>query len=263
MISASIALGIRLNLFNALAKVGSEDEPATAEQVAEESGCKERYVREWLAVMGTADIITVTKDEKFFIKRENIEDLTTSTDVYLHSLLPNSLRPYDKLCEVFKKEGPYGNPHSFSKVSEFLSHNNLGLDYSDFSVEFYEVMANLRLDYSDFSVEFYEVMANLSEAMHKKHLITDFLPALGSNIKERLEEAENYPKSNFIGIDVTLEAVHMANQKRKDDGKTYDNLAFIQMDGGHMDADWTEKFDLVIIFDACHDQRRPDLVRNE
>ncbi|CAJ0590202.1 unnamed protein product [Cylicocyclus nassatus] len=246
MISASIALGIRLHLFEALAKVGSEDEPATAEKVAEESDCKERYVREWLAVMGTADIITVTEDEKFFIRKENIEDLTTSTDVHLHSLLPNSLRPYDKLCKVFKKDGPYG------------------------------------LDYSDFTPEFYEVMANLSEAMHRKHLISDFLPALGSDIKERLEEggmmcldvgcgkgfhsallAENFPKSNFTGIDCTLDAVHMANQKRKDNGETFDNLAFLQMDGGKLSADWTDKFDLVIIFDACHDQKRPDLCLKE
>ncbi|RCN31287.1 methyltransferase domain protein [Ancylostoma caninum] len=72
--------------------------------------------------------------------------------------------------------------------------------------------------------------------------------------------AQNFPKSNFTGIDVTLEAVHLANQQRKDNGEMFDNLAFVQMDGSKMDADWTDKFDLVTIFDACHDQMRPDLV---
>ena len=47
---------------------------------------------------------------------------------------------------------------------------------------------------------------------------------------------------------------------RKDDGKTFDNLAFIQMNAAKLDADWTDKYDLVLIFDACHDQTRPDLV---
>ncbi|EPB74750.1 hypothetical protein ANCCEY_06175 [Ancylostoma ceylanicum] len=47
---------------------------------------------------------------------------------------------------------------------------------------------------------------------------------------------------------------------RKDNGETYENLAIIQMDGAKMDADWTNKFDLVTIFDACHDQMRPDLI---
>ncbi|CAJ0590212.1 unnamed protein product [Cylicocyclus nassatus] len=245
-ISASIALGNRLHLFDALAKVGNEQEPASAAQVAEECGCKERYVREWLAVMGTADIITVTEDEKFYIKEEHVTDLTASVAVVSHSFLPNALRPYDKLAEVFKKDGPYG------------------------------------LDYSDFSSEFYEIMAKYSEAAHKKHLIPDYLPALGSNVKERLDAggmvcldvgcgkgfhaallAENFPNSNFTGIDISQDAIDLANQKRREDGEPFNNLSFIQMDASKMDAEWTCKFDLVTIFDACHDQMRPDLCLRE
>ncbi|KHJ85924.1 hypothetical protein OESDEN_14339 [Oesophagostomum dentatum] len=73
MVSAAIAVGNRLQLFQALAKVGSEESPASAEQVADEVGCKERYVREWLAVMATAGIISVTEDEKFYIEKNHIE----------------------------------------------------------------------------------------------------------------------------------------------------------------------------------------------
>ncbi|KAK6019698.1 methyltransferase domain protein [Ostertagia ostertagi] len=58
--------------------------------------------------------------------------------------------------------------------------------------------------------------------------------------------AQAYPKSNFTGIDVTLDAVHQANQRRKDNGETFDNLAFIQMNAGSMDADWT-----VQVTDVC------------
>ncbi|EYC04217.1 hypothetical protein Y032_0089g2289 [Ancylostoma ceylanicum] len=245
VLSASIAVGNRLQLFHALAKVGSEDKPATPAQVAEESGCKERYVKEWLSVMATGDLITVTEDEKFFIKKENIADLTGGTGVLFPSFLPIFMRVYDKLCQVFKKEGP------------------LGLDYSEYT-------------------DFFNAIAAFSEAIHKEHLIPDLVPALGPNMKERLEQggmmcldvgcgkgfhavllAQNFPKSNFTGIDVTLEAVHLANQQRKDNGETFDNLAFIQMDGAKMDPDWTEKFDLVTIFDACHDQMRPDLCLKE
>ncbi|PIO52626.1 hypothetical protein TELCIR_26066 [Teladorsagia circumcincta] len=43
----------------------------------------------------------------------------------------------------------------------------------------------------------------------------------------------------------------------------FDNLAFIQMNAGEMDEDWTEKYDVVTIFDACHDQMRPDLCLKE
>ncbi|KAL6742351.1 hypothetical protein Aduo_015508 [Ancylostoma duodenale] len=245
VLSAAIALGSRLKLFDALAKVGSEDKPATAAQVAEKSGCKERYVQEWLSVMVAGDVITVTEDEKFFIPKEHIADLTGGVGIVLSFFLPVFMRGYDKISEVFKKDGP------------------LGLKYSDF-------------------VDFYITMATFSEALHRKHLISDFIPPLGPDIKERLEKggmmcldvgcgkgfhaallAENFPKSNFTGIDVTLEAIHLANQQRKDNGQTFDNLAFIQMDAGKMDPNWTNKYDMVTIFDACHDQMRPDLCLKE
>ncbi|KAK6759020.1 hypothetical protein RB195_016318 [Necator americanus] len=245
VLSASMSLGHQLGLFKALAEVGSEEHPATPAKVAEESGCKERYVKEWLSVMGVADVITVTEDEKFFIKKENVEDLTGGSAIHFISFLPIFMRGYDKIINVFKKEGP------------------LGLEYSDFT-------------------DFYTAMASFSEAAHKKHLISDFIPALGPDMKERLANggmmcldvgcgsgfhsallAENFPKSNFIGVDVTLEAIHLANQQRKDDGQTYENLAFIQINAAKMDDDWTDKFDIVTIFDACHDQMRLDLCLKE
>ncbi|KHJ81642.1 hypothetical protein OESDEN_18670 [Oesophagostomum dentatum] len=73
LISAAIAVGNRLKLFDALAKVGSEENPASAAQVAKEADCKERYVKEWLAAMATGDIIRVTKDEKFYIEKDRVE----------------------------------------------------------------------------------------------------------------------------------------------------------------------------------------------
>ncbi|VDN27116.1 unnamed protein product [Cylicostephanus goldi] len=152
MLSACIALGTKLHLFDALAKVGSESSPATAAQVADESGCKERYVKEWLAAMATADIISVTEDEKFFIKKENISVLTSTMAVMANSLLPNFLKPYDKLCQVIKKDGPLG------------------------------------LDYSDYTAECFDVIAKLSEAAHIDHLIPHIIPALGEDVKKRLEE---------------------------------------------------------------------------
>nr|CDJ81237.1 Methyltransferase type 11 domain containing protein [Haemonchus contortus] len=244
-IASTIALGHELHLFEALAKVGSEENPATPKQVADESGCKERYVEEWLSAMAAGEIIEVNEEEKFWIPKENVEDLTSGLALQFNLFLPLLLKSYDNLCNVFRKDGP------------------LGLNYSDFT-------------------GFYQIMSSFSEAMHKKHLVSDFLPALGADIPERLKEggmmcldvgcgngfhaallAETFPKSNFSGIDITLEAVHQANQRRKDDGLTFDNLAFIQMNAGEMDANWTNKFDVVTIFDACHDQMRPDLCLKE
>ncbi|XGW05639.1 hypothetical protein V3C99_016191 [Haemonchus contortus] len=245
MISASIALGSRLHLFEALASVGSAENPATPKQVAEKAGCKERYVKEWLSAMATGKVIEVNKDEKFWIPKENVEDLTCGLDVQFNQFLPLLLGPYNKVCDVFRTEGP------------------LGLTYEDFT-------------------DFYETQSSVSEAYHKKHFISDLIPALGADLPERLDKgelmcldvgcgngfhaallAQTYPKSNFTGIDITLEAVHLANQQRTDNGQMFDNLAFIQMNASEMDDDWTEKYDLVTVIDACHDQMRPDLCLKE
>ncbi|VDO39297.1 unnamed protein product [Haemonchus placei] len=278
MISASIALGSRLHLFEALASVGSAENPATPKQVAEKAGCKERYVKEWLSTMAVGKVIEVNKDEKFWIPKENVEahcyrfslglgmtvtklqDLTCGLDVQFNQFLPLLLGPYNKVCDVFKTEGP------------------LGLTYEDFT-------------------DFYETQSSVSEAYHKNHFISDLIPALGADMPERLDKgelmcldvgcgngfhaallAQTYPKSNFTGIDITLEAVHLANQQRQvstfrlfttpaigltDNGQMFDNLAFIQMNASKMDDDWTEKYDLVTVIDACHDQMRPDLCLKE
>ncbi len=65
----------------------------------------------------------------------------------------------------------------------------------------------------------------------------------------------------FTGIDLSLDAVHTANQSRFEDGKSLENAAFLQMNAQKLNSDWADKFDWVTIFDACHDQTRPDLVK--
>lgn len=77
---------------------------------------------------------------------------------------------------------------------------------------------------------------------------------------ELLIAAEHFPNTNFTGIDVSLDAVKAATQNLSTEGKGLHNAAFIQMDARKLSDDWTEKFDWVSIFDACHDQQRPDLV---
>ncbi|CAJ0590198.1 unnamed protein product [Cylicocyclus nassatus] len=246
MMGACIAVGTRLRLFEALAKVGNQSNPATPAQVADESGCKERYVREWLAALGTGGIISVTEDEKFFIKQEDVKDLTCTPELLSISFLPNFLRPYEKLCSVIKKEGPPG------------------------------------LDYADYTTECFEVIDRLSEALHKDHLVTDFIPALGPDMKERLEKgkmlcldigcgkglhafhlAQCFPNSKFIGIDSSFDAIRLAKKRRDENSNKIDNLYFMQMNGSKMDPSWNNAFDMAMIFDACHDQTRPDLCMKE
>lgn len=143
----------------------------------------------------------------------------------------------------------------------------------------------LGMNYSSYG-EFYEIMNQMSHSLHKQHLVPSLIPMIGMG--EKLEAgirvldvgcgkgfhifelgkrfrnvgnvflASHYPKSHFTGIDLTQSAIDGANQeKAKNNVK---NVDFICQDAKHLNPEWKDTFDLVFIFDACHDQTRPDLV---
>ncbi|EGT54991.1 hypothetical protein CAEBREN_31036 [Caenorhabditis brenneri] len=262
VVSNAISVGIRLNLFKKLAEISNEKNPVLPEQLAEAAGCKERYVREWLNCMACGEIVEVNEKEQFWIKDENVkvgvfkdlrlrsldffQDLTTNgpESVYIAST-PTQLEPLDELLKCFKKDGPYG------------------LNYSQFS-------------------KFQDFMETLSQTLHEKHVVPDMIPAIGYGVAEKLEAggirvldvgcgngfhstllAERYPKTHFIGLDIGSDAIKKAKARRMKSGAPFNNLDFIECAAGKMPDFWTDSFDLVLIFDACHDQCRPDLCIRE
>ncbi|GMR59871.1 hypothetical protein PMAYCL1PPCAC_30066, partial [Pristionchus mayeri] len=243
MITPTIALGKKLGLFEALAEVASESSPADAKTIAEKAGCKERYVREWLAVLSCAGFIEVTPDEKFWLTHEAKHEFSGMNNfvVAQMSFLPSVVKTFTELTEAFKKEGPYG------------------LEYSQFS-------------------DFYSSMDIMTRVMHDAHLISKYFPLIG--MSERLEAgnlrvldvgcgsgyhalkmAATYPKCEMHGADISEPAIEMANKSLKEEGLK--NLTFHVEDAGKMPDAWTNSFDFITIFDACHDQMRPDLCLKE
>ena len=47
--------------------------------------------------------------------------------------------------------------------------------------------------------------------------------------------------------------------RKESNGESFTNLEFHVMEPNKLEADWTATFELAFIFDACHDQMRPDL----
>lgn len=186
----------------------------------------------------------MNEKEEFWISKENVEALTnTSFQLMFHTMLPTVLRPIDSLIECFKKDGPYG------------------LDYSI---------------YSDFE----DMQAMFTKTVYEQHMISGLIPAFGNGIKEKLEDggfrvldvgcgegfhscllAENYSKSQFVGLDICEKAIKSAKLNKKSDGSDFQNLEFVVGDAMIMPEDWTGCFDLVAFFGSLHDLLRPDLVR--
>lgn len=118
----------------------------------------------------------------------------------------------------------------------------------------------------------------LAQAKYKGAILDKFLPLAG--VKERLDKEElqvldvgcgtgyhvsvcaaAYPMSYFTGIDITYEAVELANE-RKDD-MDLENVDFLEMNAQNLPDDWSRTFDWISMYDACHDQTRPDLSLKE
>ncbi|PIC23902.1 hypothetical protein B9Z55_017435 [Caenorhabditis nigoni] len=246
VVANAISVGLRLNLFKKLSEISNEKNPVLPDQLAQAAGCKERYIREWCNCMACGEIIEVNEEEKFWIKEENVKFLINSSfETVMIGSTPTLLEPLDHLIECFKLDGPHG------------------LAYSEFS-------------------KFQYFMEKMSQALHEKHVIPDMLPAIGYGIAEKIEAggirvldvgcgngfhssllAEKYPKAHFVGLDIGSDAIKQANQRKTKSGERFKNLEFVECDAGKMPDNWTDSFDLVLIFDACHDQCRPDLCIRE
>ncbi|OZC10973.1 methyltransferase domain protein [Onchocerca flexuosa] len=242
MLSLGLVMGYELQLFNTLAAVSSENEPATSIMIAEKANMRERYVREWLCLMACGKLIEVDESgEKFWISEDRIEDLCGDKPnplLVFQQFILMCAKAYPSVIGLFKKDGP------------------LGMDNKMFD-------------------EFDKRMAAFSEATHKDAIINKFVPATG--MQSKLEEGgiqaldvgcgrgmhiaelgSHFPKCFFTGIDLSLDAVVGANKKRDEANAGLDNVSYMQMNGQMMKDEWTEKFDWVMMFDACHDQTRPD-----
>lgn len=233
-----ISVGHRTGLFDVM----SEMAPATSEEIAKKTGLNERYVREWLGAMVTGRIIEVTSREEnsplyklpaehaAFLTRAAGADNMAGFSQYIGIL--GSVE--DDILECFKNGG--------------------GVPYEKFP-RFQEVMA----DDSGQSVmeALEEHVVPLVPGLH--YQLTAGIRVLDvgcgrGRIITRL--AELYPKSKFVGLDLSTEATTYGNEQAEAKGLT--NVEFVQGDATAMDQRFAEKsFELITTFDAVHDQAEP------
>lgn len=231
MVTLMIEVGHRTGLFDAATKG-----PATSAELAERAGLQERYVREWLGALVTADIFTyVPTDRTYTLPAEHAVSLSG--------------------------EGS-ANLASFSMVTALLAMNLDG------------VVTAFRegggVPYSKFRPRFTGVMDSLNRGFFDGQLLNGVLPLTG-DLPERLRAgirvadigcgtghaanllAAAYPASEFIGYDIGTDAIAQARDEAARMGLT--NVRFEIQDVTHIPAD--PKLDAAFAFDAIHDQRDP------
>lgn len=234
MLTLMIDVGHRTGLFDAAARG-----PATSAELAGRSGLQERYVREWLGALTTAEVFTYDP----------------STSRY-------TLPPEHAAC--LSGDGS-ANLAPLSLISALL-----GNHVEDVATAF---RVGGGVPYEKFRPRFTEVMDQLSRGLFDGQLIDGILPLTG-DLPERLAAgirvadigcgtghavnllAANYPKSTFVGYDIAADAIGSAGAEAESMGLA--NASFEVRDVARLPQD--PPLDAVFAFDAIHDQADPAAV---
>ena len=234
-VALMVSVGHRTKLFDVMARM----KPATSHELAEAAQLNERYVREWLGAMVTGGIVEFDEATgRCWLPAERAACLTRSAS-------PNNLASVAQWIAVL------GGVED--RVVEAFAHGR-GIPYSAYH-RFHEVMAEESGQ---------TVVAALDE--HILPLVPGIEARLEQGIdvvdvgcgrgKALLHLSERFPLSRFTGVDVSQQALAAAIAEANDRGLR--NVEFRCVDAAEWDA--REAFDLVLAFDAIHDQPAPERV---
>lgn len=231
-----IHLGDKLGLFVALAAEGG---PVTTERLADSVGLSERWVREWAHNQAAARIIEV--------------DTSVSPETF--SLSPEGEAVLASPDHVAFGMGMF---HRFPQTIGALEHMPESF------------RSGLGHDYDSHGCEGAVGIEKSFEPWMRHHLIDTVIPALDGAV-ERLERgakvidigcgaggavmmmAERFPKSTFVGYDISEHALTRAADRLKESGLT--NARFVDPRVEAMPSDGS--CDLVTTFDCIHDMTQP------
>jgi 2-polyprenyl-3-methyl-5-hydroxy-6-metoxy-1,4-benzoquinol methylase len=230
-----ISVGHRTGLFDAL----SDSSPATSPEIASRAGLNERYVREWLGAMVTGGAMTfdavsgrysLPAEHAAFLTRAAMADNMAVFAQYFAVLGAVE----DDIVECFKKGG--------------------GVPYDKFP-RFHEVMAedSGQSVLSSLESHILPLVPGLTDRLGEGIRVLDVGCGRGRIINRM---AELYPRSRFVGMDLSPEAVGFASGEAA--RKRLSNAVFISTDLSTFDETAEpESFDFTTTFDAIHDQARP------
>lgn len=231
MLTMMIDLGHRTGLLNALAKA-----PVSSARLAAQTNLSERHVREWLSSLACAGVIEYQPATGVFsLPPEHALWLTgnTSTNLAPISAMLMGLAP--RLDDV-----------------EAAFRNGGGVHYDKYRPHFTHAMDALgRAKYDELLVGTYlPKAAGLPELLEGGVRVGDVGCGTGHCLNLM---AAAFPASEFIGYDLSAEAIALGNSEAGAMGLK--NVSFAAIDVLALPLD--QPFDVLFAFDAIHDQANP------
>lgn len=230
---ALIILGDALGLYEAMAGRG----PMTARELAEGSGCAERYVREWLNAQAAGGYVAYHPAGEAY-------ELTEAQRAVLAD-----------------RESPFFMPHAW-KVPLSM--------FADLEMAETAFLTGNGVPWGAHDERLYDGVASFYRNGYEASLVQEWIPAL-SGVEERLLAgarvadigcghghstvimARAYPRSRFWGVDAHAPSIEAARAGAREAG-VEDRVTFVQADAAAHDL---RDLDLACFFDCFHDLGDP------
>ena len=242
-LNLAMAVGYQTGLFDVM---DTFDSPRTLEAIADKADLNPRYVKEWLGVMVTGQIVELSMeaDEKnrYYLPKQHGDFLAK--------------RAGNSNLGVYTQEIPLLTASAMEAVVEGFATGE-GVTYDRYP-------------------KFQAFMSQLADAKHRQVLVDKFLPAVDEGrLIEELQSgirvcdlgcaagvalilmASAFPRSSFVGIDISREAIETGRSEAA--RQQLSNLEFVISDAATLkgNPEVQGAFDYVTAFDAIHDQTRP------
>ncbi len=229
------SVGHRTGLFDVM----RSSPPATSAELAERAGLNERYVREWLGAMVTSRVVEIDPETSCYsLPAEHAACLTRAAGADNMAAFAQYIALLGSvetdIVECFRKGG--------------------GVPYERFQ-RFHEVMAedSGQSVMSTLETHILPLVPGLREGLERGIRVLDAGCGRG-RVLNRL--AELYPRSRFVGLDLSREATAFARDEAAARG--LGNVEFLSVDLSNFDETAEpDAFDFVTTFDAIHDQAKP------
>ena len=237
-VSLMISIGHQTCLFDVMSKLP----PSTSEEIAQSANLNERYVREWLGAMVTASIVDYDPSkQKYHLPAEHSAFLTREAGLDNLAVFTQYIalmgEVEQKIIECFHKGG--------------------GVPYSAYP-------------------RFQELQAEETARIFDARLVDNIVPlvdGIADRLKSRIDVldvgcgrgrainimARAYPKSRFVGYDISREGIESARHEAKEWNLTNANFEIKDV----TTINEQEKYDLITAFDTIHDQAQPTKVLKE
>jgi 2-polyprenyl-3-methyl-5-hydroxy-6-metoxy-1,4-benzoquinol methylase len=227
-----LSIGHQTRLFDTLAELP----PATSSQIADAAGLDERYVREWLGGVVSAQIVDYDPaTQTFTLPRHRAAVLTRAAGpdnlARVAQFIPLLGEVEQKILGCFRTGG--------------------GLSYAEYP-RFHTLMAEMSGEVFDAAlVDGILTLADgLTERLRAGADVADIGCGSGHAINVM---AAAFPASRFTGIDFSDEGLGVGRAEARRLGLT--NATFVAKDVAALDSSQT--YDVITVFDAIHDQAQP------